>query len=120
MESVTKGCTPLFDAINQKNLEMVSFFLKNKANPNIRCIWKGAHTGSGAAPGYSYTYAIRFEGDPKPRVIKIDSDENGNIRANVMPRRFHKEMTPLRLSNTLNLKEISKLLMDYGATDEGK
>jgi ankyrin repeat protein len=119
VESVAKGCTPIFDAIKQKNYQMVSFLLKHKANPNIRCIWEGADTGSEAAPGLSFTKAIAFEGRPVI-IVKIDSDIHGNIRANVMPRRFHKEMTPLRLSNTLNLKEISKLLMDYGAIDEGK
>ena len=104
VESVKKGCTPIFDAINQKNLEMVSFLLKKKANPNIRCIWEGADTGSGAALGYSYTSAIGFQGQPKI-IVKIDSDKNGNIRANVMPSRFHKEMTPLQLSNSLNFTD---------------
>jgi len=125
VESVTKGCTPIFDAINQKNLEMVSFLLKNRANPNVKCVWKGADMwgwGGRAAPGVRSSTNIAVKGRPgRPNIfIKVHSDENGNIKANVMPRRFDQELTPLQLSNSLNLREITKLLIDYGATDEGK
>lgn len=119
VQSVPKRCTPLYHAVDRKNIEMVAFLLKNKADPNVKCIWEGADTGSGADLGYSYTSAIGIKGQPV-KTVKIRSDKNGNIEANVMPSRFDKEMTPLQLSDSLNLKEISQLLKDYGATDGGK
>jgi ankyrin repeat protein len=106
VESVTKGCSPIFDAINQKNLEMVSFLLKNRANPNVKCVWVGADTGSDAPLGIAFSSYIKIKGRPLV-TVHISSDTNGNISANVMPRRYDKEMTPLQLSNSLNLQDIS-------------
>jgi ankyrin repeat protein len=109
--------TPLIDAIRKSNLDMVSLLLKNKADPNIKFIWKSAHHNVGGgypASGFGMKTALMVEGNPEPVTLEMGSD--GTVTSNVKPS-FSEKLSPLQLAHQLNLTEIANILVKYGATD---
>jgi ankyrin repeat protein len=111
--TVNKGETPLSAAVSKGDESIVKVLLKNGANPNTSVIWDEAYHNCGggfAAEGYSFTSAVAVGGIVRTAYI----DKNGNTESNVRPS-FDKSLSMLELSDELGFKDISKLLLEYGA-----